>query len=432
MKTFKKLAIILLTVGMLISLLAGCGSSDKKDGNKLTISIFTGGYGEDIWKKTIDMFKQKFPDVEVIAELSPNNHETLRTKFLDGTPPDLYFAAASAFDNFKVVEEGVLMPLDDLLDSELESGKKFKDLFIPSILEGLKIDGKNYLMPFDIIVFGQFYDKHFFESNGWAKPENLDQLLMIGEQMKEKQVAPFTYTGIHPYYLSWTLVPTIGSVGGDELLRRIENLEKGAWSDPAVLEVLNRLELLRDKGFIQDSVLALDHTQAQMEFINHRAATVVSGTWIENEMKGNWPDEFQLKFLGNPWNKPEEKHYVSIATSTMGIPVDAKNPEMAKEFLKVMFNEENMELWAKEVGVVRPIQDNNRYKDYLSESLIDAINSLNDPNVATYYQLFTDKYAEVSKTLGDSLNGLISGTMTAEQVSEKMEEVTAKTRESRS
>lgn len=432
MKTFKKLAIILLTVGMLISLLAGCGSSDKKDGNKLTISVFTGGYGEDIWKQTIDMFKQKFPDVEVVAELSPNNHETLRTKFLDGTPPDLYFAAASSFDNFKVVEEGVLMPLDGLLDSELESGKKFRDLFIPSILEGLKIDGKNYLMPFDIIVFGQFYDQYFFESNGWAKPENLDQLLMIGEQMKEKQVAPFTYTGIHPYYLSWTLVPTIGSVGGDELLRRIENLEKGAWSDPAVLEVLKRLELLRDKGFIQDSVLALDHTQAQMEFINHRAATVVSGTWIENEMKGNWPDEFQLKFLGNPWNKPEEKQYVSIATSTMGIPVDAKNPEMAEEFLKVMFSEENMELWAKEVGVVRPIQDNNRYKDYLSESLIDAINSLNDPNVATYYQLFTDKYAEVSKTLGDSLNGLISGTMTAEQVSEKMEEVTAKARESRS
>lgn len=432
MKTFKKLAIILLTVGMLISLLAGCGSSDKKDGNKLTISVFTGGYGKDIWKQTIDMFKQKFPDVEVVAELSPNNHETLRTKFLDGTPPDLYFAAASSFDNFKVVEEGVLMPLDGLLDSELESGKKFRDLFIPSILEGLKIDGKNYLMPFDIIVFGQFYDQYFFESNGWAKPENLDQLLMIGEQMKEKQVAPFTYTGIHPYYLSWTLVPTIGSVGGDELLRRIENLEKGAWSDPAVLEVLKRLELLRDKGFIQDSVLALDHTQAQMEFINHRAATVVSGTWIENEMKGNWPDEFQLKFLGNPWNKPEEKQYVSIATSTMGIPVDAKNPEMAEEFLKVMFSEENMELWAKEVGVVRPIQDNNRYKDYLSESLIDAINSLNDPNVATYYQLFTDKYAEVSKTLGDSLNGLISGTMTAEQVSEKMEEVTAKARESRS
>lgn len=440
----KKFVSILLTCSLLfVGVLSGCsstndtqsnddtnGEGNESDSKTLTMSIFSGGHGEEIWQKTIDMFEEQHPDVKVEAEFSPQNHETLRLNFIEGNPPDLYFANASMFDNYQLINDGLLTPLDSLLDSEAPKGDgKFKDMFIPSILEGLEVDDSLYLMPFDVLVFGQFYNKALYEENGWEIPSNFEEYLATAEKMKSKGIDPFTYPGVYPVYLSWALVPTIGSIGGDEVLSKIENIEEGAWKDPAVIEALERLVTLRDNGYIQDGVLAFDHTQAQMEFANNRAANVVTGTWLENEMEGNWPEGFELTFLGNPWNKSDEEEYVAIATSVLGVPKDAQNPELAMEFMKLMYSDENMKAWAEEVGVVRPIIETDAYSEFLPASVLQAVESLNDPNISTHVQLFTDKYPELTNEMGDHLNALIAGNISIDEFTDKMEEATKKARD---
>ncbi|GIQ70550.1 extracellular solute-binding protein [Xylanibacillus composti] len=443
----KKLISIFMIMALVMGVIAGCSSSNNNNtgsnqsGNSntdsgsesqtLRLSLFAGGYGEEVWNKTIDAFKQANPDVVVEVELSPTNSETLRINFLEGSPPDLYFANASHFDSYRLISEGLLTSLEDVLAVDAPVGDgKFGDMLIPSIIDGLRVNDELYLMPFDTLVFGQFYDQHLFDQNGWTAPENLEQFMQVGNEMIANHIAPFTYTGVYPVYFTWSVVPLIGSIGGPEILEKIENNVEGAWKDPAVIEAFERIKDLNDNGFIQKGVLSFDHTQAQMEFINRRAATVVSGTWIENEMEGNWPDDFELRFLGNPWNKPGESQYVSIAASVLGVPKDAKNPELAKEFIKFMFTDEIMQLWADEVGVLRPLENLDNYAAGLPESLLDAIQSLNSPNIATHVQLFTDKYPEVLKALGDGLNALIDGSITIDQLTDNLEAATKITRES--
>lgn len=428
----------MLAVLSVVFIIAGCsGGSDegkKKEGTGdekqvLEISVFEGGHGSEIWEKTIEQFEKQHGNVEVKANISPENHETLRINILEGNPPDLYFANSAMLDNYRLIDEGQLSTIDSLINEEIDGGETISDMLIPSIKEGFTIDDSMYLMPFDILVFGQFYDEQLFEDHDVTIPENIDEYIEVGQTLANSDIDMFTYPGVVPVYLTWSFVPTVGSIGGPEALAKIENIEEGAWSQPAVVEALERIERLRDEDLIQNGVLAFDHTQAQMEFINHRAATIVTGSWLENEMEGNWPEDFNLKFLGTPWNEADESPFISFVSSVLAIPEEAKNKELAMEFVQFMYSDENMELWAKEAGIVRPIQDVSDYSEYLPDSVVDAMDALNDPDIVSHVQLFTDRYAEVTDALDDNLNALIDGHISIEEFTEAMEKVTAETRD---
>lgn len=49
--------------------------------------------------------------------------------------------------------------------------------------------------------------------------------------------------------------------GGDDVIKKLDNLEPNAWSDPAVLRATEDLYQLWDKGYIMPGTAGLTHTE---------------------------------------------------------------------------------------------------------------------------------------------------------------------------
>lgn len=67
------------------------------------------------------------------------------------------------------------------------------------------------------------------------------------------------------------------------------------------------MEEMRDAGYIDKNSLAMDHIQSQIDFIGNKDAFVPSGSWLEGEMEGQWPQDFQLSPMYAPGEDSERR-----------------------------------------------------------------------------------------------------------------------------
>ncbi|MGO4373824.1 extracellular solute-binding protein [Paenibacillus sp. MCAF20] len=77
----------------------------------------------------------------------------------------------------------------------------------------------------------------------------------------------------------------------------------------------------------------------------------MNGSWMENEMKDSpREDGFEFGMIPVPvFNKGDER-YILSSYEQFSIPLKAKNPELAKEFLKFLYTEESVLLFAKKAN----------------------------------------------------------------------------------
>ncbi len=401
-----------------------CGnknSSSSTDSNSevLKLSWFEGGYGREYLDVAVALFREKYPNVEVEMEVSPKNHEQLRVQFIAGNPPDVIFPNDAFLDVFALIQDGQLKPLNNLLESDAPEGSgKFKDIFLPGVLDTGKSGDSYYLAPAFSPFHGLWYSKTLFTEQGWDTPETFEDLLAVSEQIKSSgEMAAFTYQGLYPQYpLRTFLLPLIGAHGGNDALQALNRLEPGAWESEAVLAAARDF---RDyyQQYALEGTLALNHTQAQMEFINQRAALIPCGTWLDNEMSGNWPEGFDLTYLLPPVQQsPEDDIFVVMGYSFFAIPTDAENPEMAEEFIKIMYSSEVRKAIAESAGSTMPIKNSTvGIEEFLSPVLVQASEQLDQPHVQTYYSSWRVWYKPLFKKVMDSMTEMVSGRITPEE-----------------
>jgi N-acetylglucosamine transport system substrate-binding protein len=172
-----------------------------------------------------------------------------------------------------------------------------------------------------------------------------------------------------------------------------------------------------------DGTIALNHTQAQMEFINGRAAMIPCGTYLENEMKGNWPDNFELKYMFTPvGHENGGKKYTWATCDFISIPAKAQNPEMAKEFLKILYTEEVRTVGAEKSGGVNPIIGGAEgFDDLLPASVVYTNSMLSQDGVNVIFGKYEIWYKTLYKKAQDSLTALVTGKYTPEQFAKEVE-----------
>lgn len=396
------------------------------DGKKaLNISWFEGGYGRDYLDYAVELFKKDHPDTEVVMDVSPKNHEQLRVRMISGNAPDIFLANESFMDYFALINDDQLIPLNDLLATEAPGGEgTFGDMFLPGILDAGKKNGNYYLAPIFNMFHGLWYSKSEFDRQRWQAPRDYNELLAVSRSIeKSGDMAAFTYQGIYPQYpLRTFFLPSVGVYGGMEALKDLNNLEPGAWKSEAVLKAARDFrDYFRDYGM--DGTLALNHTQAQMEFINGRAAMIPCGTWLDNEMKGNWPDGFDLRYLLPPMKRSsDDENYVVMQVMFMAIPSQATNPEAAGDFMKLMYSKELRAYLAEHSGAVMPIRNSTEgIEDKLSPVLVDASRQLNAEDLNTYFASWRLWYKPLFKKVLDSMTEMVVEKITPEEFCEEVE-----------
>lgn len=410
-------------------------NNDANDDNQsisgeLELQYFVGGYGDAWWKQTIENFKEKYPDVEVIENAGPNINKEMQTRWISGNPPDFVYLGGAEMNEATMVEDGLLMDLTDWIkEIELENGNLLtEELLVQPHVYG---DNKNYSVPYIFDTWGVWYDKNWFEDEGFIIPTDFDSWIESMKEIKEKEgIAPFTTTGMYPYYfLNGVLHSGIGIVGGDELLADIMTGAEGAWTSDEVLSVLEKVEKIRDEGLIDPGFAGINHTQSQMNFLGHKNAYIPVGFFLPNEMKEDVPDNFEFGFIPPPLNDSDEPMVLIPEVGSFGIAKDAKNPAAAKAFGEFIFSEENaVNLAVLSGGLPNlkgiDLQNNTDVPQYLKD-VNDYVNVSGDVQLNYLPQKMS---ADLRNPIMDSLVSFLLGEIDAKGFAEEAEKAAEKYR----
>jgi ABC-type sugar transport system, periplasmic component len=392
--------------------------------NKLEILWQHGGNG-DYLDPTIEKMKKVFPNVNVEVVYDNKVHDKIKPRLVAGNPPDIFLAHQSFFNHYSAIMDNQLMPVDDVLDSRMpDSGILLKDIFQDNILNLGFVNGKHYLLPDQQYVNGFWYSKKLFKEKNWQVPATWEEFIAFCENVKHtSDISPFAYAGLNaPFYLSDSFImPGIAALGGIQAINDINDLKPGAWKSEAVIETLNKIKLLVDKGYMYQNSLSIDHSKSQQLFIDYKIAFLPVGSWLENAEKPKWPEDFGLTAIIPPLGDESSRYMVAYNT-LIAIPQKAKNPVMAKEFLKLFYTKDVMEKVARNYGSLFPVKSNiGSARGVLSESVVQIFNLANNKDVQIINHPWTYWYKSLDKKYQDMITSLVAGDITPKKFAEEME-----------
>lgn len=397
-------------------------SADGEVSGELEIQYFVGGYGDSWWKEVISDFEEEYPDVTITEHAGPNINEEMRSRWVSEDPPDVVYIDGAGSSETQMVEDGQLMNLTSFLDEiELEDGSSLKDSFI---VDPATYDGEIYSLPLVFDTWGTWYDSAWFEEKGWEAPENFQDFMdTMGTIQDEEDIAPFVTTGQYPYYfLRGMMYPAFGAKGGNELLTQTIQGQEGAWSSDEVMEVIQNIESMQEEGYIDSDFGALNHTQSQMNFLNHDNAFIPVGFWLPNEMSEDTPEGFEYGFIPSPMQEEGEPYAIVPDLRPLAIAEQADNPEAAKAFVEFVFTKEYAKSFSEHTGALMNLQgvDLTGSEDVPS-FLIEANEMINNPDKVQIYQKPHPMSADLETPISNSLVSLMLGNITAEEFVEEAE-----------
>ncbi|HCT75598.1 MAG TPA: carbohydrate ABC transporter, N-acetylglucosamine/diacetylchitobiose-binding protein [Micromonosporaceae bacterium] len=344
-------------------LLAGCamGSDDNKPKEEgqanaknplgvkedaaLEVVIFNGGFGEDYAKSHEAMYKESFPKAEIKHSAVTEISKTLQPRFIDGNPPDVINnSGAGQIDPGTLVSQNQLAELSDLLNAPSldQPGKTVRQTLLPGAVETGTFDSKTYILNYAYTVYGIWYSSKLFTDKGWQYPKTWDEHIALCKTIKAAGIAPWTYQGLHPRYMSWPVISTAVKFGGPQVALAIDNLEPGAWTSDAMKAAASAWhQIVKDKYILEGSP-GLDHKQSQTEWCNGKAAFISCGSWLENEQKAVTPAGFNMAVAPTPSLGSSDKLPFAALRGTAGepfvVPAKAANERGGKEFLRHMLS----------------------------------------------------------------------------------------------
>ncbi|WP_052702994.1 extracellular solute-binding protein [Paenibacillus beijingensis] len=210
------------------------------------------------------------------------------------------------------------------------------------------------------------------------------------------------------------------------ILDDINNLKEGVFKSAPVMATLDKVESLNKLGYINKAALALNHTDSQNQWLQHKAIFIPSGLWLENEMKKTAPAGFEYGFIPSVTQDKGGKYVAVPYTNEIGIAKYAKNVEAAKAFLQFVFTKKAAINWAEKTGALM-----NYKVDLASTQASGAVKSamtyLNSPDtIVTSTDSTFDQ--DVEKAMEDATAALLGEKITKEEWSDRMEKAAAAAR----
>ena len=376
--------------------------------------------------KVEEGFEAAYPGVTVNMQISPKIGDIIRPQIVAGNVPD--FISMNDNDSTglisSMVKEHALMDLSDVFEEGgIDDDTPLKDQVIDGLLDSAKCspygDGKIYIAPFDASPMGLVYNKTLFEENGWETPVTWDDFFELGDKAKEKGIALFTYQGIYPGYLESMLWPALASATGIDNMKAVASYTPGSLSSDEALKVFQNMAKIGTDGYLMDGTVALNHTQSQTDMMMNKALFIPNGNWMEGEMAdAPRADGFEFGLTCAPVLDDGETRYVMSSVEQFEIPANAKNPELAKEFLRFLYTEDSVKLFAEKANGIYALKKAN---EMVKGIVTDGVYNMNDIYQEGTFMVFGwDAMPDTSKVvIADSVfnvaSDVMNGDMTAEQ-----------------
>ncbi|GAB1646208.1 N-acetylglucosamine/diacetylchitobiose ABC transporter substrate-binding protein [Krasilnikovia sp. MM14-A1259] len=350
-------------VGMLSACVGGGSDSgnnaDKPKGEKsatnplgvdpkapLEVIIFNGGLGTK-YATDVDIpsYNKLFPDSKVAFSQTEEIATVVQPRFTAGNPPDMINNSGSKLmDQGALVQAGQVQDLTELFAAPSLDipGKTVAETLIPGTVEQGTFNGKPYVLNYAFTVFGLWYSGKLFKDNGWTAPATWADFTALLDKMKAKGITPYGYAGANASYYQYTAILTSAAkIGGADVLKNIDNLEDGAWTNDAVKQAAAAWAEVGAK-YSNKAFLGLKHTEVQLQQDQYKVGFYPSGSWLENEQAKDTPAGFDYQVMPIPSVTASDKLPATAIYAAAGeqyfVASHGKNPRGGMEYLRHMLS----------------------------------------------------------------------------------------------
>ncbi|MGI3781987.1 MAG: extracellular solute-binding protein [Janthinobacterium lividum] len=256
------------------------------------------------------------------------------------------------------------------LTSFFSENAAVKDRLFPSAFEAATVDGKIYAMPSETVTPIVFYwNKKVFDKVGVQPPTSWDDIMALVPKFNAAGIAPFSLGGQSRWTNMMWLEFLLDRIAGPDVFKNAFSGKAGAWSDPAVLDMLTKIQdLVKANGFIKGfSSITADSNADLALLYTGKAAMMVHGAWTYGTMKANGGDFVSggnLGYMnfppvtggkGDPSNSVgNPAQYYSISSKA----TDAEKNTAKKFFSTTVLDDTEVKAWA-DSGSVAIVKGSN-------------------------------------------------------------------------
>ena len=276
--------------------LTACGSSGPQSGAgggddaSVTMWGLTNAPMQDIMTESVATWNEKNPDGTIKIDFFANDAYKTKVRTAIGAgdgPTFIYGWGGGILKSY--VDAGEVVDLTPFI----EENPELKDRYIQSVADNGVIDGATYALPNNYTQpVVMYYNKEVFEQVGATPPETWEELMGLVDTFNDAGIAPFSLGGQSKWPNLMWLAYLVDRIGGPEVFQAVLDGEEDAWSDPAVIEALTKIQELVDAGgFVEGfSSIAADTNADQALLYTGKAAMMLHGAWVYSSIKADAGD----------------------------------------------------------------------------------------------------------------------------------------------
>ena len=349
--------------------LAACGSSGPSSSSgggsgsgagAASYWSLSGPPGEAIRKAAVERFNTANPDSKITATFFQNDayKQKIKTAIGAGQGPTMIWGWGGGGLKSYVDASQV----EDLTDW-FSQNAAVKDKIFPSSFGAATVNGKIYAMPIETVQpIVLYYNKKVFDKVGVQPPKSWGEIMALVPKFNSAGVAPFSLGGQSRWTNMMWLEFLLDRQAGPEVFDNVFAGKANAWSDPAVLDMLTKVQdLVKANGFIKGfSSITADSNADQALLYTGKAAMMLHGSWSYGIQQSEGGDFVKSGGLGY-MNFPTVEGGKGDPSNTVGNPgqylsISSKATAEAKETAKKFFSttlvdDEEVKGWIKSGGV---------------------------------------------------------------------------------
>lgn len=445
----KKRALSLALAGaMVVTTLAGCGSSNKEttaapegtttetttkaeapadttaaaSGDKTTLKWSVWDISSTTYyQPLIDEFEKAHPDVTIeMVDLGSTDYQTVLATELTGNGSDFDVVTVKDVPGYMtLVNKGVLEPLDSYISDSGVDLAQYKGL-----TDQITVDGKLYELPFRNDFWVLFYNKDVFDKAGVAYPTNdmtFDEYDKLARSVTVDTPGQEVY-GAH--YHTWrSAVQLFGILDGKNTILDGKYEFLKPYYDMVLAE--------QEDGVCQDyATLKTSGLHYSGAFAQGNVAMMNMGTWfistlIEKIKTGEYTDCTNWGIAKYPHADGVEAGSTLATITSLAIPTNAPHKDLAWEFVNFVSGAEGAEVLAA-TGTI-PAVMTDEVANLVSategfpkddETSVDALNTAN-----LYLEMpVHPKSSEIETALNEAHDAIMTGSMSVDDGIAQMDE----------
>lgn len=345
---------VLLCLLIAVLMLAGCGKSTNNgstQNNGQKVSEFAGqelsilvsqGWMDSHYDGVIDKFEKEYGVIVDVQTVPADQYfDLLHSKLTSGTLTDIFWIQSNPF----AIKSMLVEPERYCMDF---TGEQWAEVIPEERRISCMADGKLYglMLWTNSPEFVMMYNKTLFEELGITKvPTTYRELLSICETIAAEGITPWFIPGAD----GWQTQLAFFQIGGvyeqaqPGLYDKLNKNEATFEGNPKMIEVLEQMKELHEKGYFGEGWIATDSTNMANMFADRQIAMAMANPGFINQVKSetDTKDEFGLFLipLGDNQTYP-----TNPAGPIMMGNKNSEHPELVKAFFNFVTREDNIQL----------------------------------------------------------------------------------------